>query len=68
MNEVSLSNGTTVLWEENGVGGRRYYSDECGNGVLVWDTSLVNIDTLIGVFKIEYNLLLSDIDKIIGEI
>ena len=37
-----LSNGYHVLVRDNGVGGRSYYSDEAGNGVLIWDTSLVS--------------------------
>lgn len=39
--------------EENGVGGHRYWSDEVGGGVLVWDTSLVNRDTLLAAMAAE---------------
>jgi len=33
----------TIFVEDNGVGGRRYISDEVGCGVCVWDTALVDI-------------------------
>jgi hypothetical protein len=36
------SRGNTLYVEENEVGGRRYWSDEIGGGVVVWDTSLVS--------------------------
>lgn len=35
------SRGYTLFVEDNEVGGRRYWSDEVGGGVMVWDTSLV---------------------------
>ena len=38
------SNGLYV--EDNGVGGRRYWSDEIGGGVVVWDTALVSDEML----------------------
>lgn len=36
------SRGNTLFVEDNEVGGRRYWSDEIGCGVVVWDTSLVS--------------------------
>lgn len=38
--------GYTIFREPNGVGGHRYWSDEIGGGVMVWDTSLVAPETL----------------------
>lgn len=65
-NSILLPNGkNTLWWEDNGVGGRRYYSDECGDGVLVWDTCLVDIDTLIKAFEIENSFVLRDIELIL---
>jgi len=46
MNEIQLPNGCTLWYEDNQVGGRRYYTDEIGGGCLVWDTSLVDKDIL----------------------
>ncbi len=47
MREVATSPyGYTLFVEDNEVGGRRYWSDEIGGGVMVWDTSLVGEDTL----------------------
>ncbi len=40
------SRGNTLLVEDNEVGGRRYWSDEIGGGVCVWDTSLVSTEML----------------------
>ncbi len=39
--------GHTLFREPNGVGGHRYWSDEIGGGVMVWDTCLVGEDTLL---------------------
>jgi hypothetical protein len=38
--------GYQVFVEDNTVGGHTYWSDEVGNGVVVWDTSLVSKETL----------------------
>jgi hypothetical protein len=43
---ASDSRGNALLVEDNEVGGRRYWSDEIGGGVLVWDTSLVSPEML----------------------
>jgi hypothetical protein len=56
MVEHQLPNGCTILVEDNEVGGRRYYTDEVGNGVLVWDTSLVGKETLLAAIRIEEQL------------
>lgn len=40
------ASGYILFVEDNGVGGRRYWSDEIGSGVMVWDTSLVSHQTL----------------------
>ncbi len=42
-----LPNGCTLYKESNGVGGHRYWSDEIGGGVCIWDTSLVDSSTLL---------------------
>lgn len=36
------SRGNHLHVEPNEVGGHRYWSDEIGGGVVVWDTSLVS--------------------------
>jgi len=70
-NEITLKNGITIWWEDNGVGGRRYYSDECGNGVLVWDTCLVSLETIDEVMKKEFQLTVCEavesMKKIFGD-
>lgn len=40
------SRGNTLYRELNGVGGYRYWSDEIGGGVVVWDTALVSVEML----------------------
>lgn len=52
----TLPNGVTIFWEPNGVGGRSYISDEIGGGVLVWDTALVNRESLSAAMEIEREL------------
>jgi len=47
------SRGNMLLVEDNKVGGRRYWSDEIGGGVLVWDTSLVSTEMLRLAVKAE---------------
>jgi hypothetical protein len=42
-----LPNGCTLYRETNGVGGHRYWSDEIGGGVMLWDTCLVDVSTLL---------------------
>lgn len=49
-----LANGCTLYREDNGIGGHRYWSDEIGGGVLVWDTSLVDSATLLAAMTEEY--------------
>ena len=54
--EHGLPNTCTLYWHDNGVGGRVYFSDEIGGGVLVWDTSLVEEGTLLAAMAQEYRL------------
>lgn len=42
-----LPNACTLYREPNGVGGHRYWSDEVGGGVMLWDTCLVAPETLM---------------------
>lgn len=53
MAEHFLPNGCTLYWCENEVGGRTYYSDEIGGGVMVWDTALVCQTTLLAAMAME---------------
>ena len=47
MKEVTQdSRGNTLFVEDNEVGGKRYWSDEIGGGVMVWDTCLVSVEML----------------------
>lgn len=39
--------GHTLYREPNEAGGHRYWSDEIGGGVMVWDTCLVDAGTLL---------------------
>jgi hypothetical protein len=49
---IELANGTTLIRTENGPpGGYSYVSDEIGGGVLVWDTCLVDPETLRTALK-----------------
>lgn len=47
------SRGYTLYREENQVGGFRYWSDEIGGGVMVWDTSLGSPETLLMCLALE---------------
>lgn len=55
--EITMPNGYTLFWKENEVGGRTYFSDEIGGGVIVWDTALVNSETLLFAIVQENALL-----------
>ena len=48
-----LPNGCTLYREPNGVGGFRYWSDEIGGGVMVWDTALADPSTLLAAMTAE---------------
>ena len=47
------SRGYHIFRERNDVGGYRYWSDEIGGGVLIWDTTLVDLETLKKCLSIE---------------
>ena len=54
LKEVGItSRGYTIFVEDNGVGGKRYWSDEIGGGVCVWDTSLACPESLQLALAIE---------------
>ena len=53
---MTLPSGKTIWWEYNGAGSRTFYSDEVGNGVVVWDTALVDKSTLECVLTWERRL------------
>jgi len=57
MNECEIGNGFRLYWKDNGVGGRIFYSDEIGNGVVVWDTCCVDSITLLAALHKEHELL-----------
>lgn len=40
------SRGSRLYVETNGVGGHRYWSDDIGGGVMIWDTCLGSIEML----------------------
>jgi len=47
------SKGHSIYRAKNEVGGDRYWSDEVGGGVIVWDTCLVDLETLEAVIALE---------------
>lgn len=59
--ETRLPSGYTLFVQDNGCGGRSYWSDEVGCGVLVWDTCLVSVDTLRAAMESEVSGKLSGI-------
>lgn len=52
-----LPNGCTLYRESNGVGGHRYWSDEVGGGVMLWDTCLVDPSTLLAAIVEEHRAI-----------
>ena len=52
-----LPNGCTLFRRANRVGGHRYFSDEIGGGVDVWDTCLVAESTLLAAIVAEQSRL-----------
>jgi hypothetical protein len=49
----TLHGGYRIFREENEVGGHRYWSDEIGGGVCVWDTCLAGAETLQACIELE---------------
>ncbi len=56
-NEIVLPNGSILWWEDNTAGGRTYYSDEVGCGVIVWDTCLTDKSTILAALVQEETLV-----------
>ncbi|MCB1970964.1 MAG: hypothetical protein KDG54_11210 [Geminicoccaceae bacterium] len=50
---ASTMRGYALYRRPNGVGGHTCYSDEIGGGVLAWDTSLVDRETMLAFLMIE---------------
>ncbi len=47
MKEIgTTSRGYTIFEEPDEVGGKRYWSDEVGGGIMIWNTSLCSIESL----------------------
>ncbi len=49
------SRGNTLFVKDDEVGGKEYWSDEIGGGVLVWSTSLVSKEMMELAIKAEGN-------------
>ena len=48
MKEVGQTKrGYTIYVEPTDIGGRRYWSDSIGGGVMIWDTALVSEEELL---------------------
>ncbi len=48
MTEVGQTpTGYTIFVEDNGVGGRRYWTDSIGGGAVIWDTSIASEEELL---------------------
>ena len=58
------SRGNTLFVVSNEVGGRTYWSDEIGGGVVVWDTSLVSAEMVALALKIEAELTAAEMKEI----
>jgi hypothetical protein len=57
MKEVGLlPNGSMLFVEDDRDTGRRYWSDEIGGGVVVWDTTLIDKTTLLAAIVAECRL------------
>jgi hypothetical protein len=56
----TLPNGHGLWWEYNEVGGRTYWSDEIGGGLMVWDTALVEQSTLLAAIVEEERLRIKE--------
>jgi len=62
------SMGHQLFVENNEVGGRRYWSNEIGGGVLVWDTCLVGEEMLVLAVEAETKLVIKQLkEKLRGE-
>lgn len=56
----TLPNGCTLYCRSNEAGGRTWFSDEVGGGVVVWDTALVDATTLLAAFTEESRMLIKE--------
>jgi hypothetical protein len=52
-----LPNGNFLWWEDNGVGGRRYWTDEVGGcGAMIWDTAYCDSSSLLAAIVAEESI------------
>ena len=69
---LTMSSGYQLHWEPNGVGGRRFISDETPPGVLVWDTTLCSPQALYEALRIhqilEHKPLEGQIGAVVAEL
>jgi len=56
MDLITLPNRCNLWWRNNGAGGRTYYTDENGIDMIIWDTALTGIETLICAINQENHL------------
>ncbi len=54
---VTMPNGHGLFWKTNEAGGRTYYSDEVGGGVIVMDTALQDPSTILFALSMEQELV-----------
>lgn len=50
---TETAEGYSLYRDSNGAGGARWWSDEIGGGVIIWDTSLVSEVTLLTALNVE---------------
>lgn len=62
------SRGNTLFVEPNEVGGRRYWSDEIGGGVVAWDTSLVSAEMVRLALTVEEQLTDAEMRGVAAEV
>lgn len=55
-----LPNGHRLFYRENEVGGRTYMTDECGCGVVIWDTAITDYHTLLAAIVHEERLRIKE--------
>jgi hypothetical protein len=57
------SRGNQLWVEDNEVGGRRYWSDDIGGGVCIYDTSLASREMLLLALKHEHDLYVNELSS-----
>lgn len=61
--QKTLPSGVVIWWENDGVGGRNYFTDSCGAPALFWSSTIGGLAEIWAAIEIERSLLKAQSSK-----